>query len=199
MNAKRRSAKRLPICYGPDEGRRSQIARVANHFADVRKMVAAPSQARNLAQASINARKLSTPAPGVCTAGAHGGCPVRSSFRTLHATAERAFMRVVCVIRAFGMSASSLLPGLFSEDDIVARFDKGGPHSVSARMIRERARAKGLGRKFGRVRWFTEDEILQMMKAGPARLAILLRPRDRPRPKRLCKHKRNGQSECSPI
>ena len=65
--------------------------------------------------------------------------------------------------------ASSLLPGLFSEDDIVARFDKGGPHSVSARMIRERARAKGLGRKFGRVRWFTEDEILQMMKAGPAR------------------------------
>ena len=86
----------------------------------------------------------------------------------LDATAERAFMRVVCVIRAFGMSASSLLPGLFSEDDIVARFDKGGPHSVSARMIRERARAKGLGRKFGRVRWFTEDEILQMMNAGPA-------------------------------
>jgi hypothetical protein len=77
-------------------------------------------------------------------------------------------MRVVCVIRAFGMSASSLLPGLFSEDDIVAPFDKGGPYSVSARMIRERARAKGLGRKFARVRWFTEDEVLQMMKAGPA-------------------------------
>jgi hypothetical protein len=57
---------------------------------------------------------------------------------------------------------------VFSEDDIVARFDKGGAHSVTACMICERARAKGLGRKLGRVRWFTEVEILQMMKAGPA-------------------------------
>lgn len=64
------------------------------------------------------------------------------------------------------MSASGLLPGLFSEADIVAHFNLGGPYSVSARMIRERACEHGIGRKLGRVRWFTEQEILKLMEAG---------------------------------
>ena len=47
-------------------------------------------------------------------------------------------------------------PRLFSDVEVAARF------GVSVRVIHDRARAKGLGRKFGRVRWFTEAEVLAL-------------------------------------
>lgn len=52
-------------------------------------------------------------------------------------------------------------PGMWREDDVAMRF------RVSLRTVRERARTREIGRKLGRVRWFTESEILQLMTVGP--------------------------------
>jgi hypothetical protein len=46
----------------------------------------------------------------------------------------------------------SIIPNLFSEDEIANCFN------VSLRVVREHARSKGIGRKIGRKRWFTETE-----------------------------------------
>ena len=53
--------------------------------------------------------------------------------------------------------SSLLLPEMFTEDQVAERF------GVSLRCIRERARAKKLGRSIGRVRWFTPEEAVALM------------------------------------
>jgi hypothetical protein len=55
-----------------------------------------------------------------------------------------------------------ILPGLFSEDQVAERFD------VSVRVVREHACEKGIGSKFSRKRYFTEADILELMKGGMA-------------------------------
>jgi hypothetical protein len=61
-----------------------------------------------------------------------------------------------------------ILPGLFSEGEVVERF-KGEPYKgVTIRMVRERARAKNLGRKIGHTRYFTEEEILALWGLAPS-------------------------------
>lgn len=52
-------------------------------------------------------------------------------------------------------------PGMFREEDVAARFD------VKLRVVRDRARDRQIGRKLGRIRWFTEPEILALFNAGP--------------------------------
>ena len=48
----------------------------------------------------------------------------------------------------------SCCPGLHEDIDVAKRF------KVSLRVVRDRARARQIGHKFGRVsRWFTESEI----------------------------------------
>ena len=54
-----------------------------------------------------------------------------------------------------------LLPGLFSEDEVASRF------GVKRRMVREHALAKGIGRKYGRKRFFTEADVLELGKINP--------------------------------
>jgi hypothetical protein len=53
-----------------------------------------------------------------------------------------------------------ILPGLFSEDQVAERF------GVPIRTVRELACAKRTGLKFSRKRYFTEADILEMMKGG---------------------------------
>jgi hypothetical protein len=50
-----------------------------------------------------------------------------------------------------------ILSDLHPEDEIAERF------GISARNVRERARAKGVGRKIGRKYWFTEAEGYALM------------------------------------
>jgi hypothetical protein len=56
----------------------------------------------------------------------------------------------------------SIFSGLYSEDEIADRFN------VSLRVVREHARSKGIGHKFGRKRWFTETEVVGLMDNGNA-------------------------------
>ena len=91
-------------------------------------------------------------------------------------------------------------PGMFREDEVAARF------KVSLRTVQERASARQIGHKLGRVRWFTEPEILMLMKAGPecsysrnAKLAVLVCPRHPLRTKRLRNYKDARQSRRSKI
>jgi hypothetical protein len=58
-----------------------------------------------------------------------------------------------------------ILPGLFCEDEVVARFKSSG---LNLRTLRRCARAKGVGRKFSRHWFFTELEILELMKGAKA-------------------------------
>jgi hypothetical protein len=58
-----------------------------------------------------------------------------------------------------------ILPGLFCEDEVVARFKSSG---LNLRTLRRCARAKGVGRKFSRHWFFTEPEILELMKGAKA-------------------------------
>jgi len=51
----------------------------------------------------------------------------------------------------------NILPNLHSEDEVAERF------AVTPRNVRERARAKGIGRKIGRRFWFNEAEALDLM------------------------------------
>src|ERR1700724_22049 len=53
---------------------------------------------------------------------------------------------------------SGLFHGIISEQEIAGDF------GVSLRVVRERARATGIGRKLGRTRWFTEAEALALME-----------------------------------
>ena len=53
-----------------------------------------------------------------------------------------------------------ILPGLFSEDQVAERF------RVGVRVVRENALKRNIGRKFARKRYFTEDDILGLMKGG---------------------------------
>jgi hypothetical protein len=55
-----------------------------------------------------------------------------------------------------------ILPGLFSEDQVAERF------GVGVRVVREHACAKRIGSKFSRKRYFTEADILELMKGGKA-------------------------------
>jgi hypothetical protein len=55
-----------------------------------------------------------------------------------------------------------LLPGLYSEDEVASRF------GMTRRMVRERALAKGIGRKYGRKRFFTEADALKLGERNPA-------------------------------
>jgi hypothetical protein len=50
------------------------------------------------------------------------------------------------------LAEQSRIPGHYSEIEIAQRF------GVAIRVVRDRARAKGLERKIGGVRWFTEAE-----------------------------------------
>src|ERR1700730_6086127 len=58
-----------------------------------------------------------------------------------------------------------ILPDLFCEDEVVARFKSSG---LNLRTLRRCARAKGVGRKFSRHWFFTEPEILELMKGAKA-------------------------------
>ena len=53
-----------------------------------------------------------------------------------------------------------ILPGLFSEDQVAERF------GVGIRVVRETALKRHIGRKFARKRYFTEDEVLGLMKGS---------------------------------
>jgi hypothetical protein len=55
-----------------------------------------------------------------------------------------------------------LLPGLYSEDEVASRF------GMTRRMVRERALAKGIGRKYGRKKFFTEADALKLGERNPA-------------------------------
>jgi hypothetical protein len=55
---------------------------------------------------------------------------------------------------------TDILKGMFAEERVAHRL------GVSVRVVRERARAKGLGRKLGRARHFTEAEIIALMDEG---------------------------------
>jgi hypothetical protein len=55
-----------------------------------------------------------------------------------------------------------LLPGLYSEDEVASRF------GMTRRMVRERALAKGIGRKYGRIRFLTEAEALTLGERNPS-------------------------------
>jgi hypothetical protein len=55
-----------------------------------------------------------------------------------------------------------LLPGLYSEDEVASRF------GIRRRMVRERALANGIGRKYGRKRFFTEADVLNLGEGNPA-------------------------------
>lgn len=55
-----------------------------------------------------------------------------------------------------------LLPGLYSEDEVASQF------GMTRRMVRERALAKGIGRKYGRKRFFTEADALKLGERNPA-------------------------------
>ena len=71
---------------------------------------------------------------------------------------------IVCRLSPSGLTswkkdgAVSLLPDLHSEAEVAERF------KTTVRVIRERARAQGLGRTIGRTRWFTPDEALALME-----------------------------------
>ena len=84
-----------------------------------------------------------------------------------------------------------ILPGLFCEDEVVARFKSSG---LNLRTLRRCARAKGVGRKFSRHWFFTEPEILELMgqrrhaqTRKTAGLVKLLRARGIPRRARFRK------------
>ena len=55
-----------------------------------------------------------------------------------------------------------ILPGLFSEDEVAARF------GVTVRVVRDRACAKRIGDKISRKRYFTEADIVELLKGGAA-------------------------------
>jgi len=55
-----------------------------------------------------------------------------------------------------------LLPGLYSEDEVASRF------GMTRRMVREHALANGIGRKYGRKRFFTEADVLKLGEGNPA-------------------------------
>src|ERR1700730_9968388 len=53
---------------------------------------------------------------------------------------------------------SNIIPKLFSAQQVADRF------GVTLRVVQEQARSKKIGRKLGRRRWFTENEIFALMK-----------------------------------
>jgi hypothetical protein len=53
---------------------------------------------------------------------------------------------------------SGVLQGFICEIETAARL------GISVRTVRERARARAIGRKISRVRWFTEDEVIALME-----------------------------------
>ena len=54
-----------------------------------------------------------------------------------------------------------LLPGLYSEDEVASRF------GMTRRMVRERALEKGIGLKYGRKRFLTEEDVGNIGKGNP--------------------------------
>src|ERR1700682_3195594 len=55
-----------------------------------------------------------------------------------------------------------LLPALYSEDEVASRF------GMTRRMVREHALAKGIGRKYGRKRFFKEADALKLGEGNPS-------------------------------
>ena len=67
-----------------------------------------------------------------------------------------------------------ILPGLFCEDEVVARFK---PFGLNLRTLRRYARAKGIGRKFSRHWFFTENGDLRIDEGGKGDMLKLAKRR----------------------